>query len=164
MVARTFLTVPVASAALAGHFAHRPPHHALTSVQEAVAATSATASSGEVFSSELATNARDVAASSRVVPDTTTTTNAPSPAWADPVTASERAAWSRVNQCEEHGYWHVRGATYQGGLGISVSNWIAFGGMRDFGPEWAASPDQQIVVAMRIDPYPPDQHGCVGGW
>lgn len=102
---------------------------------------------------------------------TTTTTSAPAvttttsaPAWADPVTPAERAAWYRVNACEESGNWHVQGAVYSGGLGISQTNWYAYGGERDFGAEWAASPDEQIVVAMRIDPYPPDQNGCTGAW
>ena len=94
-------------------------------------------------------------------PTATTTT---SPTWADPVTAAERAAWYRVNACEEAGYWHVRGTVYSGGLGISEANWYAYGGQRDFGAEWAATPDEQIVVAMRIDPHPPDQYGCTGAW
>ncbi|HZU79709.1 MAG TPA: transglycosylase family protein, partial [Acidimicrobiales bacterium] len=95
-------------------------------------------------------------------PPPTTTTSAPS--WADPVTEEERVEWSRVNMCEENGNWHVRGSAYSGGLGISEANWVRYGGQRDFGPEWAATPDEQIVVAMRIQPYPPDQHGCTGGW
>lgn len=80
------------------------------------------------------------------------------------MTPAERAAWDRVNLCEEGGAWHVRGAVYAGGLGISEANWVAYGGEQDFGPEWAAAPDQQIVVAMRIDADPPDQEGCTGGW
>jgi hypothetical protein len=82
------------------------------------------------------------------------------------VTDAQRAAWSKVNVCEEGGNWHVQGSMYQGGLGISVTNWVAYGGLRDFGPEWAASPDQQIIVAMRIEGngYVPDQYGCSGGW
>jgi hypothetical protein len=94
------------------------------------------------------------------VPPTTTTT---APVWVDPVTPTERAEWDKVNMCEEHGNWHVRG-TYSGGLGISEANWYAYGGQRDFGDEWAASPDQQIVVAMRMQRYPPDQNGCTGAW
>jgi hypothetical protein len=85
---------------------------------------------------------------------------APPSAWADPVTPAERAEWSKVNMCEEHGNWHVHGTEFSGGLGISVSNWIAYGGQAEFGPEWAASPDEQIVIAMRMQPYPPDQNGC----
>ena len=104
-------------------------------------------------------------------PTTTTTTSAPpstttttSPGWADPVTPAERAAWYRVNACEEAGNWHVQGTVYSGGLGISETNWYAYGGQSAFGNEWAATPDEQIVIAMRIDPYPPDQNGCAGGW
>jgi hypothetical protein len=93
-------------------------------------------------------------------PSTTTT----SPGWADPVTPAERAAWYKVNACEENGNWHVRGTVYSGGLGISETNWYAYGGQAAFGDEWAATPDEQIVIAMRIDAYPPDQNGCTGGW
>jgi len=93
-----------------------------------------------------------------------TTTTTPSPGWADPVTPAERAAWYRVNACEEDGNWHVRGTVYSGGLGISEANWYAYGGEEAFGAEWAATPDEQIVIAMRIDPHPPDQNGCTGGW
>ena len=112
---------------------------------------------------------RPGALASSIQPTTTTTatavtTTTSSPGWADPVTPAERAAWYRVNACEEAGNWHVRGTVYSGGLGISETNWYAYGGQRDFGDEWAASPDEQIVVAMRIDPYPPDQNGCTGGW
>lgn len=75
------------------------------------------------------------------------------------------AAWSKVNQCEENGNWHIDGASYQGGLGISLTNWDAYGGQRDFGPEWAASPEEQVVIAMRISPdWVPDVEGCTGAW
>jgi len=74
------------------------------------------------------------------------------------------AMWDRVNVCEEGGDWHVQGAVYSGGLGISEANWRAFGGERDFGPEWGATPQQQVIVAERIQPYPPDQNGCEGSW
>ncbi|HAM02169.1 MAG TPA: hypothetical protein DCQ30_08065 [Acidimicrobiaceae bacterium] len=80
--------------------------------------------------------------------------------WVDPVTPEERAAWSRVNMCEERGNWHVQGTEFSGGLGISESNWISYGGQAAFGPEWAASPDEQIVIAMRMQPNAPDQNGC----
>ena len=80
--------------------------------------------------------------------------------WVDPVTSEERAAWSKVNMCEERGNWHVQGTDFSGGLGISESNWISYGGQAAFGPEWAASPDEQIVIAMRMQPNPPDQNGC----
>jgi hypothetical protein len=101
-----------------------------------------------------------------VAPSSTTSTNSTLPTttttstWADPVTPAERAAWEKVNACEEHGNWHVQGARFSGGLGISENNWVAYGGQRDFGAEWAASEDAQIVVAMRMQPNPPDQSGC----
>ena len=97
-------------------------------------------------------------------PPTTAATTTTAPSWVDPVTPAERAAWDKVNICEEGGNWHVHGSVYSGGLGISETNWVVYGGQRDFGAEWAASPDQQIVVAMRMQRYPPDQNGCTGAW
>lgn len=74
------------------------------------------------------------------------------------------AEWSKVNVCEESGDWHVDGTQYAGGLGISRTNWSAYGGKADFGDEASATPEQQVTVAMRIQPNPPDQSGCGGGW
>jgi len=76
------------------------------------------------------------------------------------VTPKERVEWSRVNVCEEGGRWHVQGAEYSGGLGISNTNWIAYGGRQFSSTAAFATPDEQIVVAMRIQPNAPDQDGC----
>jgi hypothetical protein len=76
------------------------------------------------------------------------------------VTAAEFAAWSRVAMCEEGGNWHVVGPVFSGGLGISNVNWGVFGGHQFSWNAGYASPDQQIVVAMRIQQDPPDQDGC----
>jgi Transglycosylase-like domain len=74
------------------------------------------------------------------------------------------AAWSKVNMCEEGGDWSVQGSAFSGGLGISNANWVAYGGT-EFSPDAAdATPAEQIIVAQRIDPDPPDQDGCSGGW
>lgn len=80
------------------------------------------------------------------------------------VTPKEFAEWSKVNVCEEGGNWHVKGTEYSGGLGISNVNWIHYGG--EFFSQSAAdaTPDEQIVIARRIQPNPPDQNGCDGGW
>ncbi|HUY85054.1 MAG TPA: transglycosylase family protein [Candidatus Dormibacteraeota bacterium] len=89
---------------------------------------------------------------------------APAQIAASEVTPEEFAAWSKVNVCEEGGNWHVRGSTYSGGLGISNENWSIYGG-EDFSHTAAdATPREQIVVAMRIQRNPPDQHGCGRGW
>ena len=81
----------------------------------------------------------------------------------DLVTPQERTGWYHVNLCEEGGRWNVVGSEYSGGLGIKNSNWVAYGGERDFGPAYAASPDEQITVAIRINgPAIPDQGGCAG--
>jgi hypothetical protein len=81
----------------------------------------------------------------------------------DTVTPDQRAAWEQVAMCEEGGDWSSDGPSFSGGLGISRANWDAYGGL-DFAPEGAeASEDQQIMVAERIQPSPPDQGGC-SGW
>jgi hypothetical protein len=81
---------------------------------------------------------------------------------ADTVTPGERAAWERVALCEEDGNWASDGPAFSGGLGISRANWSAFGG-GEFAPEGSlATEDQQIMVAERIEPEPPDQDGCRG--
>ena len=80
------------------------------------------------------------------------------------------AKWAKVNICETGGDWHTKGSVYQGGLGIFLTNWYAYGGYRLFGPEWSASPAQQVYIAMKIQAnneyagYVPDQTGCGHGW
>jgi hypothetical protein len=76
------------------------------------------------------------------------------------VTPLEFAEWSRVNQCEESGNWYVAGPLYSGGLGISDSNWASYGGEMFAPSANQATPDEQIVIASRIQTYPPDQDGC----
>jgi hypothetical protein len=87
---------------------------------------------------------------------------APAPGPVDTVTPAQRAGWERVAMCEESGNWAASGSRFSGGLGISRSNWAAYGG-REFAPEGAmATEDQQIMVAERIQFSPPDQYGCHG--
>jgi hypothetical protein len=75
--------------------------------------------------------------------------------------------WSKADVCEEDGNWHAfpEGPDFSGGLGISVDNWNKYGGQK-FAPYGAgATPDEQILIAERIQINPPDQNGCVkGGW
>ncbi len=80
------------------------------------------------------------------------------------VTAQEFVQWSKVNICEEGGNWHVSGKKFSGGLGITVANWFANGGAYFSTNESTATPDEQIVVARRIQINPPDQTGCTGSW
>jgi hypothetical protein len=89
----------------------------------------------------------------------------PSPPSDEGVTPAQFAEWSKVNVCEEGGNWYVNGPLYSGGLGISRANWISFGGGQ-FAPQGSeATPYQQILIAERIQPNPPDQNGCQpGGW
>jgi len=87
------------------------------------------------------------------------------------LTAGQIAAWDRVNMCEEGGNWHVEGAVFSGGLGMSHANWNQF---NTFGfpsdAAWA-TPLQQIRVAVAFATYyygspfaAPDQNGCTGGY
>ena len=79
------------------------------------------------------------------------------------------AKWAKVNICETGGNWHTRGPIYSGGLGILEVNWMAYGGWK-FGAEYAATPAEQVFIAMKIqadngyDGYVPDQNGCGYGW
>ena len=87
---------------------------------------------------------------------------APVAAPADTVTPYERSAWERVALCEEGGNWQADNSGFSGGLGITRANWAEYGGLR-YAPEGAmATPDQQIMVAERIQSGPPDQYGCRG--
>ena len=79
------------------------------------------------------------------------------------------AKWAKVNICETGGNWHTRGPIYSGGLGIFEVNWMAYGGWK-FGAEYAATPAEQVFIAMKIQAangyanYVPDQNGCGQGW
>ena len=79
------------------------------------------------------------------------------------------AKWEKVNICETGNDWHTRGPIYSGGLGILEVNWMAYGGWK-FGAEYAATPAEQVYIAMKIQAahgyagYVPDQYGCSGGW
>ena len=78
----------------------------------------------------------------------------------DTVTPYQRAAWERVAMCEEGGDWHADGSRFSGGLGITRSNWAAYGGLQYASSAAYASEDEQIMVAERIQSSPPDQYGC----
>ena len=84
----------------------------------------------------------------------------PVPVILDTVTPAQRAAWDRVAVCEEGGNWQSDGPRFSGGLGITRANWSIYGGLQ-YAPSAAqATPDQQIMVAERIQYSPPDQYGC----
>jgi len=84
----------------------------------------------------------------------------PPPGPVDTVTPAQRAAWDRVAMCEEGGNWQADGPRFSGGLGITRANWAIYGGLQ-YAPEAAeATPDEQIMVAERIQASPPDQGGC----
>ncbi len=74
----------------------------------------------------------------------------------------DMAAWEKVAICEEGGDWIYDGPVYSGGLGISRTNWDAYGGQQ-FAPERAqATPEQQATIGQRIEgsSFVPDQNGC----
>jgi hypothetical protein len=160
----------------------------LVSVQPARAAIAAphlsTSSTGNGRHDQLTS---DVSSTSKATPPSTTTTTAPlrlgvallagkpagtkevvpvvpvaPPAPADTVTPAQRAAWERVAMCEEGGNWHSDGSRFSGGLGITRTNWAEYGGLQYASEGALATPDQQIMVAERIQSYPPDQGGCRG--
>lgn len=80
------------------------------------------------------------------------------------------AKWQKVAQCEQGGNWHARGPIYSGGLGILETNWVKYDGLKLFGPLYAASPEQQVFIARKIQAaagipeHVPNQFGCGGGW
>jgi len=117
----------------------------------------------------------DLIAAPSVAPHTPTPAVAPAPPAAvapvpaapagpvDTVTPEQRAEWTRVAMCEEGGNWASDGSRFSGGLGITRTNWAAYGG-EQYAPEGAmATEDEQIMVAERIQFDPPDQDGC-SGW
>jgi len=155
----------------------------LVSVQQARAAIASphrsTWSTGSVSHDRLTS---DVTSTSKATPTTTTTAPlhlgvallagksagtkevapVPPPAPVDTVTPAQRAAWERVAMCEEGGNWQADGSRFSGGLGITRANWAIYGGLQYASEGALATPDQQIMVAERIQSYPPDQGGCRG--
>ncbi len=80
---------------------------------------------------------------------------------------ADYGAWSRVASCESGG-WQVLGYAYPDSLGISRTNWIAFGGTPMApGAVAPAARVQEIRVADRLTAHygmaVPDQGGC-GPW
>jgi hypothetical protein len=64
------------------------------------------------------------------------------------VATSDRYWWA-LARCETGARWHQRGTYYVGGLGIWYGNWQKWApavGVR--GPAWAATPHDQIRVAI----------------
>jgi hypothetical protein len=89
----------------------------------------------------------------------------------DTVTAEQRAAWDRVNMCEEGGAWNVDGPVYSGGLGFTHANWTQFNTFGFPSDAADATPEQQIQVATAFAAYyygsadaAPDQDGCGSGY
>jgi hypothetical protein len=78
------------------------------------------------------------------------------------------AAWSKVAVCESGG-WVVLGSAYPDSLGITATNFHAFGGQsQPVGATSLAERVAQIRVADRLIHHYgisiPDQAGCAGSW
>jgi Transglycosylase-like domain len=71
-----------------------------------------------------------------------------------------RHEWQRVANCEVGGNWAMTGPVYSG-IGFLNGTWLAFGG-RQYAPlAGQATPDQQILVGMKVtNGRVPDQNGC----
>jgi len=87
------------------------------------------------------------------------------------ITATQIAAWDRVNVCEEGGSWTVSGPVYSGGLGFSHANWTQFDTFGFPSTAALATPDEQIRVAVAFAEHywgtpdaAPDQAGCGTGY
>ena len=74
--------------------------------------------------------------------------------------------WKLVAQCETGGNWKARGPVFSGGLGIRNINWQKYGGTAFAENAADASPQEQILVAQRIEGngYIPDQYGVCSSW
>lgn len=78
--------------------------------------------------------------------------------------------WEEVAICETGYNWTSKGPLYSGGLGITNTNWIKFGGRQFASNASMASPVEQIYIARKIEQgaglvnYVPDQWGCGRGW
>jgi Transglycosylase-like domain len=73
---------------------------------------------------------------------------------------SSASGWDQVAICEEGG----RNDPTYGYFGITPSSWQAYGGGQYSSTAGGASESEQITIAERISPTPPDQGGCTGGW
>ncbi len=76
-----------------------------------------------------------------------------------------RQEWQNVAVCEVGGRWSMTGPVYSG-IGFLNATWSAFGG-RQYAPlAGQATPDEQILVGMRVTGgWVPDQNGCsTTGW
>lgn len=68
-------------------------------------------------------------------------------------------AWALTAQCESGSNWHLYP---HGGLGLI--SWAAYGGLEFAPTASAATPEQQVYVALRIQRNPPDVNKCEGAW
>ena len=74
--------------------------------------------------------------------------------------------WKLVAQCETDGNWKARGPVFSGGIGIRNINWKYYGGTAFAQNAADASPQEQILVAQRIEGngFVPDQYGVCSSW
>lgn len=76
-----------------------------------------------------------------------------------------RKRWERVAICEVGGDWSMVGPEFSG-IGFSNATWYQYGGARYAPTAGDATPDQQILIGMRVTHgWIPDQAGCSPtGW
>ena len=100
-------------------------------------------------------------------PATTTTTTVTAPTTTTTlVSPGVMAQWAKVAWCETHGNWQHQGNTFEGGLGIMAINWQYYGGTSYAPHAWQATPEQQVLIAVKIqNGLPaPDQNGNCAAW
>jgi hypothetical protein len=68
--------------------------------------------------------------------------------------------WDAVAICEEGGWVGAAGARYPDSLGISATNWGAYGGGSDLSPAAQVAVAERIEAAGGLAGFVPDQHGC----
>ena len=80
-----------------------------------------------------------------------TRTTAPAPTRSNGISTSPDAfPWKQLAACESGGDWHINtGNGYYGGLQFTIQTWLAFGGGDYASRADLASPQQQVLVAIK---------------
>jgi hypothetical protein len=79
-------------------------------------------------------------------------------------TPAQVADWAMTAICETGKNWSMQGPIYSGGLGMLNSTWQAYGGTQFAPNAGLATPQEQVTVALRIQPNAPDPGYCTGSW
>jgi hypothetical protein len=58
--------------------------------------------------------------------------------------------WKQLAECESGGDWHINtGNGYYGGVQFTIQTWLAFGGGKYASRADLATPQQQVLVAIK---------------